>query len=491
MPTAPAKLHKNRTRRCVVAIVVAVIVIAAMQWMAPNFDHQIANILSFSIGMTVACYVAYQAYRVSRAAGHPWRVPGMVAVLVIGFLIFFEPDGFSGEMMPLFRYRFAKQHELKKVENAVPAPQATATAPQATAADCALAGFPQFLGTNRDAVIAERQFSVPTSADQVKVLWDQGIGQGWASFAVAGDRAVTLEQRDDMECVTCYRLADGELLWMQSHKAYHYHPLGGAGPRSTPTIVGDKVFAQGATGYVWCLELESGEPVWTADLLELADWTQLESEKAISWGRAASPLIVDGLCIVPFGTPVDPEDPEKGERSLIAFDLATGKVRWKAGHDQISYASPAVMELGGQQQIVSVNEKTISGHLIESGNVLWMFSWPGSSNSNANCTMAVPAGKNRFVIGKGYGGGSALVEVSGTDGDFLANAVWDSPRVLKTKFTHACVDGDVAYALSDGSLQAVSLADGQRLWIQPRSTALWSRTDLVGGRRDHRSSRNR
>ncbi len=464
--SAKAKLEKNRTRRAVVAVVAATIVIGMMQAMAPNFDHQIANILSITIGITVALYVVYQAHRECLKASHRWRVPGIIAVSLTVFFLLFEPDGFSGEMMPLFRYRFAKQRELKQVESGPPV-----VSPEQTDAGSDEADFRQFLGPSRNAVIAERQFSVPSSAADVQVLWDQGIGQGWASFAVSGDRAVTLEQRDQDECVTCYRLADGELLWMQSHQAYHYHPLGGAGPRSTPTIVGKKVYAQGTSGRLWCLDLNSGDPIWTADLLQLANWTQAESEKAIAWGRAASPLIVDDLCVVPFGTLVDPENPELGERSLIAFDAETGDVRWKGGHDQISYASPIVMELAGQRQIVSVNEKTISGHGISDGKMLWMFNWPGASNSNANCTMAIPAGADRFLIGKGYGGGSSLVEISKAgENEFTAEPIWESFRVLKTKFTHACIDGDVAYALSDGSLQAVSLADGQRLWMQPRST---------------------
>ena len=160
-----------------------------------------------------------------------------------------------------------------------------------------------FLGSDRNGVIGTREFDADQIPQSVEKLWDQGIGEGWSSFAVAGDRAVTLEQRDELECVTCYRLSDGELLWIVSHEARHENALGGIGPRSTPTIDGDRVFAQGATGRVWCLDLRTGETFWTVDLLELAGWGQVESETAISWGRATSPLIIDRLCVVPFGGP--------------------------------------------------------------------------------------------------------------------------------------------------------------------------------------------
>ncbi len=169
---------------------------------------------------------------------------------------------------------------------------------------------------------------------------------------------------------------------------------------------------------------------------------------------------------MPYG---GPEENQESGRSLIAFDADTGDVRWTAGEDQISYGSPGLLTLGGKRQIVSVNEQTITGHNIEDGKILWEFEWPGQSNGGANCAMVVPAGVDRFLIGKGYGGGSALVQVSLEEGlSFSAEAVWASSRLLKTKFTHACVDGNVAYAISNGSLEAVAIEEAKQLWQQPR-----------------------
>jgi hypothetical protein len=82
------------------------------------------------------------------------------------------------------------------------------------------------------------------------------------------------------------------------------------------------------------------------------------------------------------------------------------------------------------------------------------------------------AGTNRFLIGKGYGGGSGLYEVTCVNGQWDANPLWKSNRVLKTKFTHAAVVGELAFAISNGSLEAVRLEDGERQWIQGRRTRL-------------------
>ncbi len=464
---APVK-RKRRFLRILVALIVGTTAIALAQSFAPGSDHQIANIQSAVAGLLTLLYVGYQLHRIAKQRGARYLVPA--SAFVIGMLLsaLFRFDGFSGEMFPQFKLRFASSRpEMRSLTDTESASEEVASSSPAAKA---LADSLGFLGNQRTGVIDERLFAVPRSESEIELLWNQGIGAGWSSFSVVGDRAITLEQRDAMECLTCYRLIDGRLEWLVEHEAIHQNSLGGVGPRSTPTIEGDLVYAQGAIGTLWCVNWKTGQTKWSVDLLEMAGWDQVASEAAISWGRAGSPLLVDGLCVVPFGGPASNESTG---RSLIAFDAISGETRWIAGQDQISYASPGLLTLAGIRQIVSVNEQSITGHRIEDGSVLWDFEWIGQSNGGASCAMVVPAGENRFLIGKGYGGGSALVEISGGEnGSMTASAVWDSNQVLKTKFTHACVDGEVAYAISNGSLEAVSIPDGEQLWVQPRRVRL-------------------
>ena len=478
--------RKRRFLRIVVALIVGAVAIVFAQSLAQGSDHQMANIQSALAGLLTFLYVAYQVHRIAKQRGARYFVPASVFALLLLFLTLFRFDGFSGEMFPEFKFRFASSSpEVRLLGETAGLPEDIASSSPAAKAQADSLGF---LGNSRTGVIDERLFAVPRSESEVEVLWSQGIGAGWSSFSVVADRAITLEQRDAMECLTCYRLIDGGLEWMVEHRAIHQDPLGGVGPRSTPTIEGDLVYAQGATGTLWCVNWKTGETKWSVDLLKMAGWDQDASESAISWGRAGSPLLVDGLCVVPFGAPVrfgTPFPPDvavpssalapngQAARSLIAFDAVSGETRWVAGKDQISYASPGLLTLAGERQIVSVNEQSITGHRIEDGRVLWEFEWFGQSNGGANCAMVVPAGENRFLIGKGYGGGSALVEISGEEnGTMTAVAIWDSTQILKTKFTHACVDGEVAYAISNGSLEAVSIPDGDQLWTQPRRVRL-------------------
>ena len=478
------KQSRNRGRRATVATVVAVLGAGYLQWNAAKTDHQFSNMGTVLLCIMLGCYILFQLHCLARIRWNGLVVPLAIVLAIVVAVTLFRFEGFSGELVPQYAYRFGSPppamrtvKDSKGAQVAVPVAEGSSL----LSADVRTAVVPSygFLGSDRTGVISAREFSVPALADEVRTLWRQGIGAGWSAFAVSGEKAVTLEQRGDKECLACYRLADGELLWILMHDTLHQNLMGGAGPRSTPTIVGDRVFAQGATGTVWCVDMESGEVVWSVDLLALAGWTQAESEEMITWGRSASPLVIDGdLCVVPFG---GPPGNSGGGRSLIALDATSGEVLWTAGEDQISYASPMLLNLGGKRQIVSVNECTITGHEIDDGSVLWKVAWPGQSNGGANCAMVVPAGKNRFLIGKGYGGGSGLYEVTVSQGQWTVEELWKSSRVLKTKFTHAAVVGDTAFAISNGSLEAVDIADGERLWIQGRRTRLGQGQILVAG----------
>lgn len=469
-PSADDSAARRRPslRPAIIAIGFALIITAFAQYFAPFFDHQNANLIGLACLAVASLFFVFSLHRRQHWSGHAWRVPlGMLAA-VLASVVCFHFDGFSGEMMPQFSFRFGKQtvRELKTETVAADVDTGLDTndldaAPRSIESE---QQSPQFLGPNRNGVYQSRGFAVPKSDSGVKVLWNQGIGQGWSSFAVVDGQAITLEQRDDQECLTSYRISDGELMWIQKHKGLHEDPLGGIGPRSTPTILGNRVYATSATGFLWCVDRKTGNILWTKDVLEIAGWDQTTFEVAAPWGYAGSPLLVDGRCILPLGGPVD----AKSSASLVALDAETGEVIWKAGEDQLSYASPMLVTIADTPQIVSVNEKSVSGHLVKGGKQIWSFDWPGSTNTGANCSSAVPVLKNRLLVGKGYGGGSAVVAVEKNATGWSVEDVWRSNRILKTKFNHTCVSGNVGYGISNGSLQAVNLDDATAYWTQPR-----------------------
>lgn len=469
---------------------IALVIGAGLYWwllsVGENWDYQYGFLGATVIGLLTSFIVVYQLHRAARQMGYGWQVPVAAVLCLAGCFALVRFKHFSGEMVPQFEWRFSQTATLPLVTEITEdsgqlgggavdaagnqAGVAAADSENATSpdSDTSSDSFVQFLGNDRNGVIPVREFAVPKSAGDLKELWRQGIGGGWSSFAVADGRAITMEQREDKECVTAYRLSDGALLWIQTNPASHFNALGGGGPRCTPLIHGGRVYTQGATGFVQCLDAASGKPAWQADLLALGGWTQEESEAAITWGRSASPLLAGGNIVLPFGALTTATGIAENGRSLIAFDAESGDVVWTAGDDQISYASANLVRVDGKDQIVSVNESSVSGHAIQDGGQLWSMDWPGQSNAAASCSSVAAVGSNRFIVSKGYFGGSSLCEVQATGaGEFSLEELWHSARILRTKFNHACIDGDVAYSLSNGRLEAAAITSGDSLWLQP------------------------
>lgn len=431
-------------------------------------DNSVRNVISVS-----AATLAFLGFAI-------WLIRGclqqgaVVLAICVGVAMFILPvslvriRGFSGAFLPDLEVRFFSRSKPPLASRPVAVPSEVDPEKRLATAD-----FTQFLGTQRTGVVPQRAFKMPLAVAPAK-LWQIPLGEGWSGFAVVGDRCVTQEQRGEVESVTCYRLEDGALLWIHETNNRHETTMGGIGPRATPTIQDGRVYTQGANGLVLCLDLYSGTELWRQDLLTLAGWSAEESIAAIAWGRSGSPLIVDSLCVLPFGAPSADFQGRQHDgialegRSLIALDVQSGEVRWTTGDDQISYASPILMTLAQQRQIVIVNEKSVSGHAVEDGKTLWTAPWRGSSNSGANCAAAMQVDETGFLLGKAYGRGSELVELRATDEGFQAETRWAKSSLLKTKLTHAVVQGGVTYALSDGMLECVDLDAARRLWAQPR-----------------------
>jgi len=470
--TSPA-LPPIRWRSLLTLLAITAAVAIGIQFVDAINDNSIRNAISLiAIGVAFVGSLIwlYRTLAPRVVASNRWASRGVAAAISLSLLmlpvVLFRIRGFSGEIIPQIEFRFAGPREFR-AEPVVYVEED----------DLAVAGavdFPQFLGPERDGAIARRDFAIPPET-LPKPLWRIEVGEGWSGFAVAGGRCVTLEQRGDEECVVCYRLRDGELLWIHREIARHENPLGGIGPRSTPTIHEGRVYTQGATGIVHCFDLRTGESVWRVDLLQIAGWTQQESERQISWGRSGSPLILEGLCVLPLGGPESLVEGKEIDgvryrgRGLIALSAADGQIRWVGGDDQISYASAMRMTLAGQDQLVIVNEKSVSGHSIDDGETLWTTRWPGQSNGGANCASAIQVDDSAFVVGKAYGTGSAVFEVTHDESDgWSVRDRWKRPGVLKTKFSHTSVLGDHGFGLSDGTLECVDLTTGKRAWAQPR-----------------------
>ena len=332
--------------------------------------------------------------------------------------------------------------------------------------------FPQFLGPQRNAMISGRRLNPDWSQHAPREIWKHPVGFGWSGFVVVNQAALTQEQRGQDECVTCYDLKTGELLWINRIPCRHEDTMamGRVGPRATPTVNDGLVYAQGATGWLQCLDGKDGSVVWRVFLPELLGVEMIQARNSegyvyefensrLAWGRSSAPLIVGDKVVVSAGGPTGGPF-----QTLLAFDKKTGESIWSGGDQMISYGSPSLVELAGASQIVVIAEAQAMGFDPEDGRTLWQHERPGASNGDVNCSQVTVVSGSELLLTKGYGKGGELVRVIPDGKDFSVESVWSNRRVLKTKFTNPVLLDGFAYALSDGFAECTDLATGKRRW---------------------------
>lgn len=363
-------------------------------------------------------------------------------------------DKVTGDLIPIFAWRFVpKPHQtLTQPEPAAatshesrPAIDLTLTQP----ADC-----PEFMGRHRDATLHGIRLATDWQEHPPRPLWRQPIGGGWSSFSVVGDFALTQEQRGPHELVTCYELKTGKLLWTYGDEVYYESKIAGDGPRATPTIAAGRVYTMGSTGLVNCLDGATGKRLWQRNVLD--DTSPANTD----WGKACSPLVIDGQVIVTGGSARGP--------TLVAYRADNGELAWKANDEptsKASYGSPMIATLAGVRQILMLNDNTIAGYDPRDGKQLWEHDWPGSE---PKVTQPLVVDPDRLLIGSGYGVGTALFELSsGEKGQLGARQLWHT-RNLKPKFANLVCRNGAIYGLDEGILTCLDLATGERRWKKGR-----------------------
>ncbi len=372
----------------------------------------------------------------------------VVVVCFAAFFVVFRYDGSAdGSALPSLTWRWHRKITRPVLHNISGSSRIPSTVPEG------VADMPRFLGSRGDGVLPEPNWQTDWKTHPPREVWRIAVGEGWSGFAVAGSRAITQEQRGSEECVTCYDIATGKLLWAHADEARFDETMGGIGPRATPTIdvIKGVVFTLGAQGLLNCLDLTTGVRLWSQNVLSSSGATT-----NLKWGKSSSPLIVGDTVVCSGG--------ENGA-SLVAYRCLDGQAAWKSGTDGGSYSSPVLMTLAGRVQIVTVNANSVSGHDSSTGILLWQFEWAGMY---PKVGQPVQVGPDRILITSSYGLKSVLLDVKGSaNGKITVAPLWKS-SAPRTKFSSAGIFGAHAYALDEGTLCCVSLVDGKRCWREGR-----------------------
>ncbi len=278
-------------------------------------------------------------------------------------------------------------------------------------------------------------------------LWKISVGPAWSSFAVAGGLIFTQEQRGEFETVVAYTAATGAEVWTQQIQSRFDDPLGGPGPRATPTIANGSLFVLGAEGFLLRLDPKTGEIIWQHELQKLADRTPP------MWGFSSSPLVVDDLVIVHAGG--------AGDKGILAFASNSGELRWSAPSGSHSYSSPQLCQVAGEDLLIMMSDDGFEAYAPQSGEIRLRYSWPVQGGYRSLQTHVVE--KDSILIPTGQGFGTRRVRLAHSNGELTAAEVWTS-RQLKPDYNDLVVFEGHAYGFDGLAFTCIDLADGQRKW---------------------------
>jgi outer membrane protein assembly factor BamB len=270
------------------------------------------------------------------------------------------------------------------------------------ASPLAAADWPQWRGADRAGHSPDTSILAPWPKDGPKSVWlFKDAGLGYSGFSIVGSRMFTMGARSGTEQAICLDVTNGKELW-SAKLGPIYENNWGNGPRSTPTVDGDHVYALSATGILACLQVKDGKEVWKKDLVK-----DLGGELQ-GWGYTES-VLVDGDQVVCT--------PGGQQGTMAALDKKTGKVLWQSKGLKVpaQYSSPIRIEVGGQPQYVQLLMNKVVGVKPGDGSLLWETSFPGRV-----AVIPTPVYHQGHVfVTAGYGVGCQMINLKGGKPDVV------------------------------------------------------------------------
>lgn len=306
------------------------------------------------------------------------------------------------------------------------------------------ADWPQWRGANRDDISPDKSILNPWPAKGPKQLWlSKEGGLGYSGFSVVGNQLFTMGAQNGGEDVICLDPETGTKKWTSQIDSRVYPNNWGDGPRSTPTVDGDRIYALSANGTLACLTAREGKLVWKKDLV-----TDLGGELQ-SWGYTESVLIEGGKVIC---------TPGGSKGTLAALDKMTGEVVWRSTGmtEPAQYSSTIPVTVEGKRQIVQLLTRKVFGVNPENGELLWKSDFSGST-----AVIPTPIFKDGYLyVTAGYGVGCRLYKLGGKDPEI----VYENNVVVNHHGGVILADGKL-YGNSDkGGWKCQDFLTGEEVW---------------------------
>lgn len=329
-----------------------------------------------------------------------------------------------------------------------------------------LADWPQYLGPNRNATSSETGLLRSWPEGGPEVLWTVSLGRGFGGPVVKDGRIYLLDRDDKVgDTMRCYDLANGDELWNYGYEASG--TVSYPGSRSVPIVDGDYVYSCGHNGDLYCININTHEPVWNKNI-----WTEYGGGRIPQWAITQCPLVYGDLLIIASQAP---------QAGVVAYDKLTGEEKWKtASLGEVGYVSPAIVKVGQEDHLVMItasDRRSGSGSNVVgmepvTGDTLWEY-------TNWSCIIPVPsaydAGEDRILIIGGYNAGAAMLKIElQEDGGYEVNELFTTvefgdhtkPPILHNSYFYA------QYSTNERNDGLVCMnMDGEIMWKTERSPA--------------------
>lgn len=313
--------------------------------------------------------------------------------------------------------------------------------------------WPQWQGLDRSAISRETGLLKSWPKEGPKELWHiKTLGAGYSTPTIAAGRIFTMGNRDGAEYVIALNEADGKELWAYKTGPQRENHGGYPGPRCSPTVEGDVLYALGLGGDLVCLKVNNGEPVWKIDIQK--DFAGAPG----NWGYAESPLIDgDRLLVSPGGN----------KATVLCLKKKDGTVEWAkalAGGEAAAYASMSKIEVEGVPQYIQFLSGGVVGLDAKDGQFLWRYSAP---SAGINCS--TPIFKDGVVYAAAaYGKGGGAAKITKTGDKFQANEVYFNKRNENHHGGLVLIDGFL-YGEGSGNLSCLDFVTGKEAWRERKA----------------------
>lgn len=310
--------------------------------------------------------------------------------------------------------------------------------------------WPQWLGPHRNGISLETGLLKSWPATGPKIQWRIPLGDGYSGVAISKGKVFTLFSQGDNEFIVCLEAKTGKEIWRVRSDST-YKDVNGNGPRSTPTIHGDVVYALSAHGKLYALQTKNGGNIWSSNLREAFDGVG-PSEGA---GYGTSPLIEEDMLLVETGS--------NNGKAFVALNKKNGRTIWQAESDSAAFASPVAITVNGMRQIVFFSAEGAVAVSPQDGKSYWRLPWKTSYNVNAATPLFVPPDK--IFISSGYETGATLLRIKTGAASTGVEAIWKS-KAMQNIYTSSVLLGEYLYGFDKGTLKCIEANTGVEKWKQ-------------------------